>query len=469
MAISILMPALSPTMTHGTLARWLVKPGGQVASGDVIAEIETDKATMEVEALYDGIIACLSIEAGTADVAVNAVIAILAEEGETIDEAVKNAQKDAPKNDQKDASQNAGQISEQKSVKNTDQKPESAPPPTPSQQATKPVKPTPGPQTRLFASPLAKRIAAEAGLDISTVKATGPHGRIIRADVEEVLARGGTQYSPAFAPLTEQAENFVPHTPMRRAIAERLQHSKQTAPHFYLTVDCVIDRLLEARKALNACTEEGVKISVNDMIVKAAATALMTVREVNGYFEETGCRYFARADISIAVAIENGLVTPIIKNADQLGLAAIAKASHDLASRARAGSLTPAEYTGGTFTISNLGMFGIKEFAAVINPPQAAILAIGAGTKQAIVKNDEIQIATVMSVTLSADHRIVDGAIGAKWLKAFQQAIENPGHHVVVRGEQIMDRFDIIVIGGGPGGYVAAIRAAQLGKKSRAD
>jgi len=284
---------------------------------------------------------------------------------------------------------------------------------------------------RVFASPLARRIAGDAGLDIASVTGTGPHGRIIRADVEDALATGIS--SPAMASpaasgvsMPAQSERFEPHTAMRRVIAERLQHSKQNAPHFYLTVECEIDNLLEARKALNEAAPEGVKISVNDMVVKAAAAALIAVPEVNGYFEEAGCRYFSDADICIAVAVEGGLVTPVIRAANQLGLSAIASASADLAKRARDNQLDPAEYTGGTFTISNLGMFGVREFSAVINPPQAAILAVGAGEKRPVVRGDALAIATVMSVTLSADHRIVDGAVGAKWLQSFKQAIENP-------------------------------------------
>ena len=259
---------------------------------------------------------------------------------------------------------------------------------------------------------------------------TGPHGRIIRADVEEAIAKGAAAVTTSAATPTmgmaAQSERFEPHSAMRRVIAERLQQSKQKAPHFYLTVDCEIDNLLQARKALNEVAPEGVKISVNDMVVKAAAAALIAVPEVNGYFEEAGCRYFSDADICIAVAVDGGLVTPVIKAANHLGLSAIASASADLAKRARDNQLDPAEYTGGTFTISNLGMFGVREFSAVINPPQAAILAVGAGEKRPVVRGDALDIATVMSVTLSADHRIVDGAVGARWLQAFKGAIENP-------------------------------------------
>ncbi|MGB1553876.1 MAG: 2-oxo acid dehydrogenase subunit E2, partial [Candidatus Puniceispirillaceae bacterium] len=299
---------------------------------------------------------------------------------------------------------------------------------TPAAPASAPASAASDGRARVFASPLARRIAGDAGLDIAAVKGTGPHGRIIRADVEDALAKGVTAPVAAVTPAgtSAQSERFEPHNAMRRVIAERLQQSKQTAPHFYLTVECEIDTLLQARKALNEAAPEGVKISVNDMVVKAAAAALIAVPEVNGYFEAEGCRYFSDADICIAVAVDGGLVTPVIRSANHLGLSAIASASADLAKRARDNQLDPSEYSGGTFTISNLGMFGIKEFAAVINPPQAAILAVGAGEKRPVVRGDALAIATVMSVTLSADHRIVDGAVGAKWLQAFKGAIENP-------------------------------------------
>ncbi len=419
MAVKILMPALSPTMTDGTLARWLVAEGDKVRSGDVIAEIETDKATMEVEALDDGIIAKIIVAEGSQNVAVNALIAVLAEEDEDVSEAAK--------------------IAEGAEAVPAPATPAPAPKAEAVQAAANPAPATPAPaslpapavsqgKVRVFASPLARRIAGDAGLDISAVKGTGPHGRIIRADVEEALAKGASApvAAVAAAGTLAQSERFEPHNAMRRVIAERLQQSKQTAPHFYLTVECEIDTLLQARKALNEAAPEGVKISVNDMVVKAAAAALIAVPEVNGYFEAEGCRYFSDADICIAVAVDGGLVTPVIRSANHLGLSAIASTSADLAKRARDNQLDPSEYSGGTFTISNLGMFGIREFAAVINPPQAAILAVGVGEKRPVVRGDALAVATVMSVTLSADHRIVDGAVGAKWLQAFKGAIENP-------------------------------------------
>ncbi|MGB1546269.1 MAG: dihydrolipoamide acetyltransferase family protein, partial [Candidatus Puniceispirillaceae bacterium] len=357
MSVSVLMPALSPTMTEGTLASWLVKEGDSVKSGDVIAEIETDKATMEVEALDDGVVAKLAVAEGTQNVAVNALIAVLAEDGESVDDA----------------------LAALAAV------PASAPSTTPqTDAATSPVQPAVAPvptarPDRVFASPLARRIAADAGLELARLSGTGPHGRIIRADVEEALASGasGPAVQPAAMSRTASAavsaeERFVPHNAMRRVIADRLQQSKQTAPHFYLSVDCDIDNLLAARKALNEAAEASVKISVNDMVVKATAVALMAEPDVNGCFEAEGCRYYSTADICVAVAVDGGLVTPVIYDVQNLGLADISRKTTDLASRARAGTLDPSEYAGGSFTISNLGMFGIREFAAVINPPQSA-------------------------------------------------------------------------------------------------
>ena len=430
MAVSVLMPALSPTMTEGTLARWLIKEGDNVASGDVIAEIETDKATMEVEALEDGIIAGFMVAEGTQNVAVNTIIAILAEEGETAEEALQAetafptaSLPSAPgKPDTQIANVPAMAESESNQApaaallaQNTSLS-VSSPSVSPTSTSTR--------SGRIFASPLARRIASDSGLNLDNVKGTGPHGRIIRADVEDALEAEPVNQLETAADTAK--ERFVPHNAMRRVIAERLQHSKQTAPHFYLTVDCEIDALLTARQALNEAAADGVKISVNDMIVKAAAAALMEVPDVNGYFEEEGCRYFSTADICIAVAVDGGLVTPVIYDAQQLGIAEISAKTKDLASRARSGTLDPSEYSAGGFTISNLGMYGIREFAAVINPPQSAILAVGAGEQRPVVKNGELAIATVMSVTLSADHRIVDGALGARWLQVFKRAVQQP-------------------------------------------
>ena len=410
MSITIKMPALSPTMTEGTLAKWLVAEGDEVRSGDVIAEIETDKATMEVESVDDGVMAKIVIAAGSQNVAVGAVIAVLAEEGEDVSSVT--VPDDAP----------AAAAS--------------APAPAPVAEAqpaaaSAPVTPAPAaaPQpstTRLFASPLARRIAAQNELPLEGMRGTGPNGRIIKADVEAALQQAPSAAAAAVSAPAGNEERFVPHSAMRRTIAERLSHSKQTAPHFYLTVDCEIDTLLAARKTMNEMAPEGVKISVNDMIVRAAAQALMQVPDVNGAYEDEGCRYFADADICIAVALDGGLVTPVIPAAQSKGLADISRISKELATQARDGTLPPSAYAGGTFTISNLGMFGIREFAAVINPPQGAILAVGAGEQRPVVKNGELAVATVMSVTLSADHRIVDGALGAQWMQVFKGLIENP-------------------------------------------
>ncbi|MGC6518016.1 MAG: pyruvate dehydrogenase complex dihydrolipoamide acetyltransferase [Candidatus Puniceispirillaceae bacterium] len=413
MAIAIKMPALSPTMTDGTLAKWLVKEGDEVRAGDVIAEIETDKATMEVEAVDEGTIAIISVAEGTQNVAVNAVIAMLAEDGEDVS-AVSVAE-DQPSNN---------------TVEQTEQA--VAPQQTMSAASSELARPAPAAmptnEKRVFASPLARRIAAMNDLPLDTLQGTGPNGRIIKYDVETALSQAPSQ--PAANSLLQtqavREDRFVPHSAMRRTIAQRLSESKQTAPHFYLTVDCEIDDLLAARKMINEASDDGVKISVNDMIVKAASFALMQVPDVNGSYEEEGCRYYSDADVCIAVALDGGLVTPVISAVQNRGLKDISAISKSLASQARDGTLPPSAYAGGTFTISNLGMFGIKEFAAVINPPQGAILAVGAGEQRAVVKDGALGIATVMSVTLSADHRIVDGALGARWLQVFKQVIERP-------------------------------------------
>ena len=417
MASEILMPALSPTMTEGTLARWLVAEGAAIRAGDIIAEIETDKATMEVEAIEDGILAKILVSEGSANVPVNQPIALLAEEGEDVSSlSVPAPAAEAP--------------AEQAPAEQAPEKPAAEQPAAPAQ----PVAPAQPNQTqiqtgpRLFASPLARRIAAQNDLDIGRLTGSGPHGRIIRADVEDALAsgKGAAGSQTAVGASGAAGERFVPHSAMRRTIAQRLQESKQQAPHFYLTVECCIDQLLASRKALNESAPDEIKISVNDMIIRAAGMALKAVPEVNGWFEEGGCRYFDRADISMAVAIEGGLVTPIIRAVESLGLAELSQITKSLAEKARDGKLAPQDYTGGGFTISNLGMFGVQEFAAVINPPQAAILAVGAGEEKPVVRAGQIEIATMMKVTLSADHRIVDGALGARWLQSFKGFVENP-------------------------------------------
>jgi len=421
MAIEIKMPALSPTMTTGTLAKWLVGEGDRVNSGDVIAEIETDKATMEVESVDDGVMAKIFVDAGTENVAVGAVIAVLAEDGETASDVAK-----------------AGLQEPSSPVPVTSVAVEAKERAEPAPVTAAPVKAVPAPQTkssdkpRIFASPLARRIAADRNIALEGIIGSGPYGRILRRDVESAATAPIAQTTAALAGATpagatQQGDSYlVANSQMRKAIASRLQDSKQQAPHFYLTVDCVIDNLLEARKSLNAKAAEGIKISVNDMIIRAAAMALIAVPEANASWEGENTRLFRHADIAMAVAIDGGLITPIVWAAEQKGLAALSQVTTDLAARARDGKLAANEYTGGSFTISNLGMFGVREFAAVINPPHGGILAVGAGEQRPIVIDGNLAVATVMSVTLSADHRAVDGAVGARWLQAFKGFVENP-------------------------------------------
>jgi len=421
MAIEIKMPALSPTMTTGTLAKWLVGEGDRVNSGDVIAEIETDKATMEVESVDDGVMAKIFVDAGAENVAVGAVIAVLAEDGETASDLAK-----------------AGLQEPSSPVPVTSVAAEAKERAEPAPVTAAPVKAVPAPQTkssdkpRIFASPLARRIAADRNIALEGIIGSGPYGRILRRDVESVATAPIAQTTAALAGATpagatQQGDSYlVANSQMRKAIASRLQDSKQQAPHFYLTVDCVIDNLLEARKSLNAKAAEGIKISVNDMIIRAAAMALIAVPEANASWEGENTRLFRHADIAMAVAIDGGLITPIVWAAEQKGLAALSQVTTDLAARARDGKLAANEYTGGSFTISNLGMFGVREFAAVINPPNGGILAVGAGEQRPIVIDGNLAVATVMSVTLSADHRAVDGAVGARWLQAFKGFVENP-------------------------------------------
>ena len=421
MAIEIKMPALSPTMTTGTLAKWLVGEGDRVNSGDVIAEIETDKATMEVESVDDGVMAKIFVDAGAENVAVGAVIAVLAEDGETASDVAK-----------------AGLQEPSSPVPVTSVAAEAKERAEPAPVTAAPVKAVPAPQTkssdepRIFASPLARRIAADRNIALEGITGSGPYGRILRRDVESAATAPIAQTTAALAGATpagatQQGDSYlVANSQMRKAIASRLQDSKQQAPHFYLTVDCVIDNLLEARKSLNAKAAEGIKISVNDMIIRAAAMALIAVPEANASWEGENTRLFRHADIAMAVAIDGGLITPIVWAAEQKGLAALSQVTADLAARARDGKLAANEYTGGSFTISNLGMFGVREFAAVINPPHGGILAVGAGEQRPIVIDGNLAVATVMSVTLSADHRAVDGAVGARWLQAFKGFVENP-------------------------------------------
>ena len=427
MAVEIKMPALSPTMETGTLATWNVSVGDNVRSGDIIAEIETDKATMEVEAVEEGVVASILIAAGSENVAVGTVIALLAEDGEdAASVAAAKTPASAPE-------PQAAPTPEPKTAPAENSTPGAVSAPSAQTSVARPsAVPAPtGSGGRIFASPLARRIAADRGVDLAVLSGSGPHGRILRADVEAAVT------APAVPPVSLSApaaismaapgsSELVANSQMRKVIAERLQHSKQTAPHFYLTVDCEIDQLLASRRQLNALAGDGVKISVNDLVIRASAQALIQVPEANASWEGDHTRRFAHADISMAVAIEGGLITPVIWAAEQKGLAELSQISRDLAERARAGSLAPEEFTGGSFTISNLGMFGVREFAAVINPPQGAILAVGAGEERPIVRDGALAVATVMTVTLSCDHRAVDGAVGARWLQSFKSFIENP-------------------------------------------
>ena len=435
MTIEITMPALSPTMTEGTLAKWLKKEGDMVVAGDVIAEIETDKATMEVEAADEGKLGRILVAEGTEGVAVNAPIAVLLEEDED-ESALASTPALAP------AQGPAPTPAAAPSATEAPTQPAAA-----EQSAPAPAAPPPGNGAeRVFASPLARRMASQAGLDLASITGSGPHGRIIKVDIDALVARGGAPAAtpaagpaPAAAPSPPAAPAPVegmppfaeiPHSGMRKVVARRLVESKREAPHFYLTIDCEIDALLDVRRDLNARAPadgpDAYKLSVNDFVIRAAALALMKVPAANAAWTDTAVRRYEHADISIAVALDDGLITPVIRGADGKGLATISREMKDLAARARAGKLALGEYQGGTFSISNLGMFGVREFAAVINPPQGAILAVGAGTERAVVKDGALAIATVMSCTLSVDHRAVDGAVGAEFMAAFRALVEDP-------------------------------------------
>ncbi len=418
MPIPILMPALSPTMEEGTLAKWLVKEGDEVRSGDLIAEIETDKATMEVEAVDEGTVGKLLVAEGTEGVPVNEPIAVILEDGEDTSAADNvAASKPAPK---------APAASEQSTTEQ---------PAAVSAKAAPVSKPASGGE-RVFASPLARRIAQDNGIDLSSVSGSGPRGRIVKADVEGAPKAPPKSSGKAAIPLGSiDARAFyeagtydeIPLNSMRKTIARRLTQSKQEIPHYYLTIDCVLDELLKVRKHLNAeGADAGVKLSVNDFIVRAAALALKKVPEANVSFADDALLQHHHSDVGIAVALEGGLITPIIRRADEKGLAEISAEAKELAARARDKKLSPAEFEGGSFSVSNLGMFGIKNFTAVINPPQAAIMAVGAGEPRPIIVDGEVKAATVMTVTLSCDHRAIDGALGAQLLAAFKSYIEYP-------------------------------------------
>ena len=416
MSVDILMPALSPTMEEGTLSKWLVKEGDKVESGDLIAEIETDKATMEVEAIEDGIIGKILVSEGQESIKVNSPIAILLSEGENLSENAIST--DSNKEIKKEVQKNKENVVQINDIKNNDEISKSI-----SDNTTKSYF-KPDKLERIFVSPLAKRIAKQRDIPLSSIKGSGPHGRILKIDVDNFDIKK-IEY-PSLNNLESNNFEIVKNSAMRKTIAERLVKSKNEAPHFYLSLDCNIDELLKVRKAINSKSNDEYKISVNDMIIKASSAALLKVPKANASWENENTKYFNNTDISVAVAIEGGLITPIVKNVQSKGLLEISMDMKDLANKAKDGKLQPEEYLGGSFSISNLGMYGIKEFSAVINPPQGCILAVGSGEKRVIVINDEISIATIMTVTLSCDHRVVDGAVGAEFLSEFKNLIENP-------------------------------------------
>jgi pyruvate dehydrogenase E2 component (dihydrolipoamide acetyltransferase) len=438
MATNILMPALSPTMTEGTLSRWLKKEGEAVRAGDVIAEIETDKATMEVEAVDEGVLGKILVADGTQGVKVNEPIAILVNEGEAVPTAAPAAK---PVAAPAPAPAPKAEPAKAEPARQETKQPE-APRPTP--QATAPA--GNGHDTgddRIFVSPLARRMAKQSGVDLATLKGSGPNGRIVKADIESVLQKGpAAPAAPAAtatpAPTATRAptpaitapHKLVPHSSIRKVIARRLTEAKSTIPHFYVSMDVEIDAMIKLLNELNAKSpkegDNAYLITINDLVIKASAATLRRVPTVNAAWTDDAMVLFDDVDISVAVAIPDGLITPIVRRADQKGLSTISREMKDLAGRARTGKLKPEEFQGGGFSISNMGMFGVTEFSAIINPPQAAILAVAAGQKRPVVKHDSLAIATVMTCTLSVDHRVVDGALGATWLREFKRIVEDP-------------------------------------------
>jgi pyruvate dehydrogenase E2 component (dihydrolipoamide acetyltransferase) len=449
MPINITMPALSPTMEEGNLAKWLIKEGDKVKSGDVIAEIETDKATMEVEAVDEGTVAKIVVPAGTEGVKVNALIAVLAAEGEDVMTAAKGgngaagAASTAKAPEQTQAPATAPATSAAPAPQAAVSAPQAAAPAAPAAVASD--------GKRIFSSPLARRLAREAGIDLSAIAGSGPYGRVVKKDVEAAVSGGVAK--PAAAPAAAQAPapalargmsedavlklfepgsyELVPHDGMRKTIAKRLQESKQTIPHFYVSLDCELDALLALRAQLNAAAPEKdgkpvYKLSVNDMVIKALALALRDVPDANVSWTDANMVKHKHADVGVAVSIPGGLITPIVRQAELKSLSAISNEMKDLGKRAKERKLKPEEYQGGTTAVSNMGMMGVKNFAAVVNPPHATILAVGAGEERVVVKNKEMVVANMMSVTLSTDHRCVDGALGAELLAAFKRYIENP-------------------------------------------
>ena len=419
MSINILMPALSPTMEEGTLAKWLVKEGDEVKSGDLIAEIETDKATMEVEAVDEGVIGKILVSEGQESIKVNQPIAVLLEKDESLsDLVIENNVTDEPNEVIKETKVEISDVV----VLNSEPKDKSV-----SEEENSKINNNlskSSNSSRLFATPLAKRLAKQMDIDLSLLKGSGPNGRILKFDVENF--KGDKKFNTNQVSISNDTSEIVKNSSMRKTIAERLVKSKNEAPHFYLSIDCNIEELLKARSSINSMSNGEYKISVNDMIIKAASATLIKVPKANASWENENTRYFKNTDISVAVAIEGGLITPIVKNVESKGLQEISQDMKVLAQKAKEGKLMPEEYVGGSFSISNLGMYGIKEFSAVINPPQGCILAVGAGEQRAIVINNQISIATMMTVTLSCDHRVVDGAVGAEFLSKFKEFVENP-------------------------------------------
>jgi len=448
MPINILMPALSPTMEKGNLAKWLKKEGDKVKSGDVIAEIETDKATMEVEAVDEGTLARIVVPEGTQDVPVNELIAVLAGDGEDVKAAAASggakSAPPAPKSEAPAPKPAAAPTPAPAAAPG----PKAAPPAAPAPQAAAPASQANG-HGRIFSSPLARRLAKEAGIELGRINGSGPHGRIIARDVEEAKSGKGLRApaaapagAPALAPSMSDKQilalfepgsyEIVPHDGMRRTIAQRLTASIQNVPHFYLTIDCDIGQLLVAREEINAAAPKDkekkplYKISVNDFVIRAMAVALQKIPNCNVSWSEGGMIKHKYSDVGVAVAMPGGLITPIIRKAETKTLSAISNEMKDFAARARARRLKPEEYQGGTTAVSNLGMYGIKDFTAVINPPHATILAVGTSEERPVVRSGKIEIAQIMSVTLSCDHRAIDGALGAELIGAFRQLIENP-------------------------------------------
>ena len=459
MPTNILMPALSPTMEKGNLARWLKKEGDKIKSGDVIAEIETDKATMEYEAVDEGTLAKIVVPEGTQDVAVNAVIAVMVGEDEDVTAAGAQSAP-AQRSAAKENAPHPAPVAPPSPKGGGISAPAAQPHPSPRSGEGGAAKAAPGGvqrsegANRIFSSPLARRLAKDANVDLTRVQGSGPHGRVIARDIDAAKSGKGLRApgaAPAAAPMTMAASlseaqiralyedgsyDFVPHDSMRKIIAQRLTLSKQTIPHFYLTLDCDIGKLLAAREEINAAApvkdgKPAYKISVNDFVIKALALALQRVPDANVTWTDAGMLHHKHSDVGVAVAIPGGLITPVVRNAEAKTLSTISNEMKDYAARARTRHLKPQEYQGGSTAISNLGMFGIKDFAAVINPPHATILAVGAGEERAVVRNGALAVATIMTVTLSTDHRAVDGALGAEMLGAFKKLIENPVMMVV--------------------------------------